>query len=152
MKFVVILFVSQVLLFEILMFLFLAVELFNIIQETKSDKHDDFSFIGAIYMLHSLQPTKLESFYKTRFNFYDVADRRDDLISIGYDAVLIKIDSAESHIPKELIFRTEKISHLFGKMIALHVKFKERMHIDENDNMQFSLLDPDSNVITCVGL
>jgi hypothetical protein len=134
------------------MVLFLAVELVNIIRENRANREDDFSFVGSIYTLHSLQPTKLENFYKTHFNFYDVADNRDDLISIGYDTALLKLDSGKTEHPQQLIFRTEKISHLFSKLIGLHVKFKERMHLDENDNMRFSIFDPDSNVITCVGL
>ncbi len=137
--------------FIILMFIFLAIELVNIIQETKSDELDNFSLVGSIYKLHSLQPTNLANFYKTYFNFYDVMDNNDGIISIGHDAVLLKIDSSKSNRPNFLTFRTEKISRLFRKLISLKVKFKETMKLDKNDKLWFSVFDPDSNVVTFVG-
>lgn len=136
--------------FILFMTLFLVVELFNIISETKSSDLDKFTFVGSVYTLHSKHPRKLARFYREYLNFYSLTDNDTGVVAIGNDAVKIKMVRAGNEVKRDMIFRTEKISRLFRKLIGLKKKFAEPMHLDNNEKLTFTIFDPDSNQITFI--
>ncbi len=139
------------LVFILLMSLFLLVELFNIISESRSSDLDKFTFIGAVYNLNSNNPSTLEKFYKSYFNFYSLNSIDTNIIRLGNDAVRLRLVRSSINERQQIFIRTEKISRLFRKLIKMKIKFRTPMHLNENKDLTFSLYDPDSNLITFIG-
>ena len=137
--------------FILFMTLFLVVELFNIISETKSNDLDKFTFVGSVYTLHSKHPHKSARFYQDYLNFYSLADNDTGVVAIGNDAIKIKLLRSGAEVKRDMIFRTEKISRLFRKLIGMNQKFVKPMHLDINEKLSFTIFDPDSNRITFIG-
>ncbi len=137
--------------FILLMTLFLVVELFNIISETKSGDLDKFEFVGSVYNLQTKSPRKLAEFYRDYLNFYSLPENDTNIIALGNDAVRLNLLKSLHPEKQTMVFRTEKISRLFRKLIGMKRNFKEPMHLDHNEKLTFTIFDTDSNKITFIG-
>jgi hypothetical protein len=123
-----------------LMLIILAVQLVNLLGENEESDNDKFEFIGAYYELRTNAPDSLKNFYFENFNFYPLNFQEGDYIA--NDAIRFKIEKAENWQPQKMEIRVNKLSRLFRKLISNKIEFLSSKHLNENDFLEFSVIDP----------